>query len=203
MHFISLLYSLSHWQIDLIVVCLLLASAVITLIPEEAVFITLGCLAWSGRIHPAEAILIAMLGLIPADVLTVWFGRQLERKLLQRKPFKFIFSKHSVTEALSKLHNSGNKVLFLARFTPLLRAPLYLAAGAAGFSLRRAAAIDSLSAAIQVTVFFCIGFAFGAEARDWFNAFSFAIPAAVIAMLLVNILHAMRLRRRRQVASDR
>jgi membrane protein DedA with SNARE-associated domain len=202
MHLIELFYSITHWQIDLLALGLLLLSAVVTLIPEELIFITLGCLAWSGRIHPAEAIAVALIGLIPADVLTVWFGRRLESTLFHRRPLRSLFARKSVNRSMDRLQKSGNAVLFLARFTPMLRAPVYLAAGAAGFSLRRAALIDTIAALLQISGFFLLGFVFGQEVSRYLSVFSIAMPALLAALLLFSLMRTVLGSSRKEAANE-
>lgn len=187
MQTLSFLSQLNHWQIDLATFGILLASAVLTVVPEELIFVTLGFLARYGHVHPVEALVAAKLGLVSADLLTVWFGRKLGHSVIYRKPFCFFFEKEAVFKSLEKLKTSGNLVLFFARFLPFLRAPVYLAAGISGFSLKRSLIIDTFAAIIQVSAFFLLGYVFGDGVSQFVTAFSFIIPGALLLFALVSL----------------
>lgn len=176
---------------------LLLTSAVFTLMPEELIFVTLGFLAHFGRVHPVEAIAAAHLGLIPADAITVWFGRKLGKNVLTRRPFRFFFGSMQLQSSLEKLRTSSGLLLFFTRFTPMLRAPVYLAAGISGISLRRSVAIDLLAASIQVPVFFLLGFFLGDSVSHFMALYTYLAPIALAFVLLAKAGKAC-LRSRRQ-----
>ncbi len=189
---LSFLSHLAHWQIDFAAFALLLSSALFTIVPEELVFVTLGFLARFGRIHPVEAILVAHLGLIPADTLTVWFGRKLGQSVLTRRPFCFLFAKKSVHRALEKLKTRGNVLLFVSRFMPMLRAPVYLAAGISGVSLRRSTLIDLGAALIQVTSLVLLGYFLGLDAKPLMSVYAWVTPAMAVIFLLSLAIKAVR-----------
>src|SRR4051812_1041939 len=115
-HILALFSELNHWQIDLLASGILLSSAVVTFVPEELIFVFLGFFAYHGRVHPVEAFLAAQIGLVSADLLTVWFGRLLSNKVCNRKFLRFIFCRHGVQRALEKLRTSGSSLVFFARF---------------------------------------------------------------------------------------
>ena len=170
---------------------MLLTSAVFTLVLEEFVFITLGFLALQGRVHPTEAILAATLGLISADALTVWFGRHLGFKVIHRKPFCFFFGQKAVYRSLERLRTSGIAVLFFARFIPMFRGPVFLAAGISGISLRRSISIDIGAASLQISLFFGLGYVFGDRVSRFIPMFALAVPAGVVFILLLGLMRYM------------
>ena len=114
---------LSHWQIDLIVVGLLLQGGFITVFPEELIMITLGVLRAQGKVSWIEAILAIQLGLLPANIVLVLAGKFFGLGLLDRKPFCWFLKRESIEEALRRSRKWGGWVVFIARFTPVIRAP--------------------------------------------------------------------------------
>lgn len=187
MEAITFFSHLSHWQIDFLTFGLLLLSTIFTLIPEELLFVTLGYLAHCGRIHSLEAIFVAKLGLIPADALTLWIGRKLGKNILNHRPFRFLFAEETVNRSLEKFKKSGGVLLFFTRFTPFLRAPVYVAAGISGFSLRRSIGIDLLAACIQVPALFLVGFIFGKSAQPFVTLFTYLTLTIALIFGIVSI----------------
>ena len=190
MEAMSLLSNLNHWQIDAVTIGLLLMSTVLTLIPEELLFMTLGLLAQAGHVHSLEAILAAKLGLIPADALTVWAGKKMGKDFLKKRPFSLLFDEHSVESSLKKLKQSGSTLLFLNRFTPFLRTPVYLAAGISGFPLGRAVLIDFLAAIIQIAGLFSLGYYFGRSAQPFVTGFTYLALAIALALILKRVIQS-------------
>ena len=187
MHSLAFLSQLGHWQIDFVAFALLLTSAVFTLCPEELIFFTLGFLAHYGRVSLVEAMIAAQLGLIPADALTVWFGRKLGNGMMTRKPFRKLLGREGVQRSLERLRTSGNSLLFFARFVPMLRAPVYLAAGVSGVPLRRAVLIDLLAAGIQIPGLVMLGFVLGQSAEHVMTLYAYIAPAALMAFILAKV----------------
>lgn len=190
MDWISQFQRLGHWQIDLLTIGLLLLSALITLVPEELVFILLGSLAHFGRICPMEALVAAQLGLIPADALTVVFGRLLGNQVLNRRPFSRVMGHDRLQRALGRLKRSAPSVLFCARFLPMLRAPIYLAAGVGKVPLRQAILVDTIAATVQISAYFTLGFAFGDQVSRLAPLITYAIPGMAVLLLLVHWLRS-------------
>lgn len=188
MDVISHFWTLGHWQIDLLTIGLLLTSAVITLVPEELVFLILGSLAHFGRVSPMEALVAAQLGLIPADALTVCFGRLLGSQVLSRGPFSRLLEQDALQRTLGRLQRSSGRVLFCARFLPMLRAPIYLAAGVGRVSLRRAILIDTIAASVQISAYFILGFVFGDQILHLVPVITYAIPGVAILLFLAHFL---------------
>ncbi len=142
------LSTLSHWQIDLVAFWLLLQGAVISLAPEEIVIITLGILWGHEKISFIEAIVSIFTGLLPANGMMVLLGQRLSRRYAE---------KQSVKVASEYLRRYGAWVIFLTRFTPVVRAPVYFSVGASRFGIKRFAQIDGLAACIQVPLLLMIG----------------------------------------------
>jgi membrane protein DedA with SNARE-associated domain len=135
------LSSLSHWQIDLVAFWLLLQGAFFSSVPEEVVILALGVLWGHDKISFIEAFFSICAGLLPANLIMVLFGQRLSRGHTEKKGVKI---------ASEYLKRYGVWVIFLIRFTPLVRAPVYFSVGATRFGIKRFIKTDWAAACIQV-----------------------------------------------------
>jgi membrane protein DedA with SNARE-associated domain len=135
------LSTFSHWQIDLIAFWLLLQGAFLSVAPEEVVIITLGLLWGHGHITFAEALISILAGLLPANLMMVKIGERVSRNRTEKR---------TVRIAADYLNQYGAWVIFLTRFTPLIRGPIYFAVGASRYGFKRFIQVDWLAACIQV-----------------------------------------------------
>lgn len=154
-------HQLGHWQIDALAFGLLAEGAVFTVFPEEVIYVALGVLCRAGRVSPAEAIVSAMTGVLIANATTVWLGGALGWALVERRPFSLIFGRagfaRRLRAALSSMQSSARSVIFITRFTPLIRGPVYFAAGISGVGLKTTVPVDFAAALIHVPVLICAG----------------------------------------------
>lgn len=106
-----------------------------TVIPGTATIIAISALVPSGvlRLWPVLAATIA--GAIVGDGLSFWLGRRYQRQILDRWPLSRMPALVARSETFLARH--GAKSVFLARFTPGIRAVVPLLAGAFGMPGRR------------------------------------------------------------------
>ncbi len=112
----------------LAVVVLLLALA--TLASEDLTCLAAGWLVSQGRLSFWAAAGGCWLGILVGDLLLYGLGRLVGRRALERKPLSRWVRPDALQRAASWLDRQGAKVVFLSRFTPGLRLPTYLLAGA-------------------------------------------------------------------------
>lgn len=153
MSLLETLNNLPSWQISLLVIGLLLQGAVVAVFPEEIVLIVLGVLWSQGKIGFVQALVSAQVGLLPANLVAVWIGSKLSGRL----PVK----KRKIHEAVSRLHELGSWLVVITRFTPIVRGPVYYAAGLCGFSLRRFFLADFGASLVQIPALLVLGRAIG------------------------------------------
>ena len=189
------LSSLPPWQIALAAGWLLLQGCVLPSLPEEIVVATLGMLAGQGRIGHALALAAALSGLLAANSGAVLIGNRLASGLSRWSPFSRLRSSARVQEALHAIRRHGPAVVFVTRFTPLVRGPVYLAAGLSGMSVRRFFAVDACAACIQVPLLLWLGARLGGSARSLVEGFQrigwLAAGLAAVA-LAVHLLRRLR-----------
>lgn len=151
------LSGLGEWQLALAATWLLLQACVVPSMPEEVVITSLGMLAAQGRISFPLAFAAILCGILPANATTVWLGERLARGLAVRGPLARALAAPAVQGSLASLQRRGRSLVFATRFTPLVRGPVYLAAGAAGLGLRRFAPVDAAAACLQVPLLLWAG----------------------------------------------
>ena len=112
----------------LVILVLLLAFA--TFASEDLTCLAAGWLVSQGRIAFWPAAGGCFLGILVGDLLLYGIGRLAGRPALERRPLSRWIRPSSLQRAGSWLDRKGAQVVFLSRFTPGLRLPTYLLAGA-------------------------------------------------------------------------
>ncbi len=184
---------LAPWQIALTAGGLLLQAFVIPSLPEEIVVTTLGMLCSRGRLGYGEALAAVLLGLLPANAAMVFLGRRLAAGLRTWAPLARAFRSPAVTAALEAFRRRGPWLVVVTRFTPLVRGPVYLAAGASGMALRRFVLADAAAALVHVPCLLWLGARVGSGAASMVDAW---VRMGWLASILVAMAAALHLLRR-------
>ena len=153
----NFLAGLSRLQLDLLAFGLLVQGAVFTVFPEEVIFVALGVAVRAQRIPLVEAILVGQSGVLLANAATVWLGGRLGWGLLTRRPFSYLLKEAAIRQAVQVLQKSAARLIFVTRFTPLVRGPIYFAAGIAGIRVRQTFPIDAAASCLQVPLWVFVG----------------------------------------------
>ena len=186
---------LPSWQIVLMASWLLLVACVIPSVPEEIVITTLGMLWGRGRIGFMEAFIAVLAGLLAANLGSVFIGSLLARGFSLWDPLARPLRSAAVQAALGAIRRHGRAVVLVTRFTPLVRGPVYLAAGLSRMSLSRFLQVDAPAACLQVPLLLWFGARVGDGAGSLVEAWGrmgwLALGLAV-AMLALHVLLAHR-----------
>lgn len=167
-------------------------------VPGESIVVALAALAKAGdSLNPFLLLLIAAMGAIIGDNIAYSFGRQLGsgRFKVMRKP--------RVTAALGRAHRGLEKrpasFLVTARFVPVVRVAVNVAAGATGVRRRKFVALNALACSAWATYTVLIG----TIAGSWFggNPLLAALAAVVAALILGWLIDLIFNLRRRQRTS--
>ncbi|MGE0384680.1 MAG: DedA family protein [Gammaproteobacteria bacterium] len=173
--------------------------------PEDIVLILAGALAaMEGRAWPFVGALMytAVLG---GDLLTFYGGRRFGDRLLESRWMHAVLPPHKQNRVRAFYARHGAVGIFLARFLPGLRAPIFFSAGSMRVSPWTFLCLDGLAALVSVPLFVWIGHwlwqSFGRDA-DLFNGaidrahhFSLWLGGGAIGVVLA--LLAVRALRRR------
>lgn len=151
------LSDLQHWEIAALASYLLLQGFAVTVFPEEVIITTLGLLWSQNRIGFFEALVAVWVGLLPANSLAVFIGGKLGPKLLNMRPFIWVLNPVAITESLARLRRHGTWIVFLTRFIPLIRGPVYWSAGLSQMRVIDFFRADFLASCIQVPALLFLG----------------------------------------------
>ena len=96
-----------------------------------------------------------------------WLGRIYGARILRVRFIRKFLTVQRLRMVRDKFDQYGNRVLFVARFLPGLRAPIYMVSGVTRrVSYLRFVLLDFLAAIISVPIWVYLGY-YGAHKRDW------------------------------------
>lgn len=133
-------------------------------IPGTAIIVGLSVLVPSGVLKLYPLLASATAGAIIGDGFAFWLGHRYHREIADRWPFKKFPALIEKSEAF--FHRHGGKSVFLARFTPGVRAFVPLVAGITQMSAGRFYAVNILSALVWAPVHILPGVFAGAFAAS-------------------------------------
>lgn len=155
--FLTSVSLLPEWKIYLTVSCLLLQGVVLAVFPEEVVALAMGMLWAKGTVSFGFSFLAIAIGILPANTASFWLADRFGMSLLGWAPFRWFLPKEKVEAALRYLHRYHLWVVFVTRFTPLVRGPVYIAAGLSELSLWNFVRVDFLAACLQIPILLICG----------------------------------------------
>jgi membrane protein DedA with SNARE-associated domain len=190
---IARLDHLEHWQIALLATSLLYQGVFLAVFPEEVIITTLGLLWSQSRIGFVEAWVAICVGLLPANATTVFAGSRLGMKIITIRPFRWVLKREAIEESLEQIRHYGKRIVFLTRFIPVIRGPIYFAAGMSKMGVLNFMKTDFMASLIQVPGLLLLGCAIGKNASSIMDAYSkiglFMLVLLVAAVLIKWFLH--------------
>lgn len=140
-------------------------------IPEDITLVSGGVIAglYPNEVNVHIMLIVSMLGVLIGDSTIYWLGRIYGVKILRTRLIKKIVTLKRLKMVKEKFAKYGNRVLFVARFLPGLRAPIYMISGITRrVSFIRFLLIDFFAAIISVPIWVYLG-DFGASNLDWLH----------------------------------
>lgn len=159
-------------------------------LPEDLTLIAGGVIAGLGyaNVHVMHA--VGLLGVLAGDSAMFLVGRQLGPRALKLRFVQRLLKPRTYARVEQKFARYGNRLMFVARFLPGLRAPIFLSAGITGqVRFRHFVLLDGLAALISVPIWVYLGY-YGAQNHDWLlvwikrSKIGIAIVLAILAVLL-------------------
>lgn len=136
-------------------------------IPEDVTLVAGGVIAGLGHANVHTMFMVGMLGVLIGDGLMFTAGRVFGVKILRFRTIARIMTPKRYAQVQQKFDKYGNWVLFIARFLPGLRTPIYISAGMSQqISYSRFLIMDGFAALISVPIWVYLG-AYGAQNLDW------------------------------------
>lgn len=154
-------------------------------VPGSGVILAISALVPSGAVTLWPLLMAAVAGAVIGDGLSFWIGHHYQRAILSLRPLHRYSALIARSEAFFARH--GDKSVFLARFTPGVRAFVPLLAGMLRMSPRRFYTVNLLSALAWALVHTLPGVLVGAS----FSLFGAAAkPLAILLILLIILVWA-------------
>lgn len=136
-------------------------------IPEDVTLVAGGVIAGLGHANPHIMVVVGLAGVLIGDGVMFLAGRIFGYRILRLKWVARIITRKRYVRIKALFTKYGNWVLFIARFLPGLRTPIYITSGITRrVSIMQFLIMDGLAALISVPVWIYLG-VFGAENIDW------------------------------------
>jgi membrane protein DedA with SNARE-associated domain len=136
-------------------------------IPEDVTLVTGGVIAGLGYADVNTMFAVGMAGVIIGDGLVFTIGRFKGLSVMQLKPVQRIITPERFHSAQKAFQKYGRWVMFVARFLPGLRTPVFFTAGMSKrVSFGTWFLMDGVAALISVPVWVYLGY-FGARNFEW------------------------------------
>ena len=136
-------------------------------IPEDITLVAGGIIAGLGYADVHTMFAVCMAGVLIGDGTMFTLGHVFGQRILAFAPIRRIVTPHRFAQVQEKFVKYGNWVLFVARFLPGLRSPIFIVAGMSRrISIWQFILMDGLAACISVPIWVYLG-DYGAYNRDW------------------------------------
>ncbi|AUH49752.1 DedA family protein [Chromobacterium sp. ATCC 53434] len=157
-------------------------------IPEDITLVAGGVISGLGYANVHYMFVVGMAGVLVGDGIMFLAGRIFGHKVLRFKPIARILTQERFEAVQEKFEKYGNWVLFVARFLPGLRSPIFITAGMTRrVPYWRFLLMDGFAALISVPVWVYLGY-YGAANRDWLMTMVHRGQAGILAVVAVLLL---------------
>ncbi|WP_052700095.1 DedA family protein [Methylocucumis oryzae] len=170
-----------------LVFSILLACGLGLPIPEDITLFVSGMLAYYGIVDVWFVTAVCMAGVLIGDSMIYYLGAKYGRSLTNKPFFHQFLPPERLEMVKEKLHRHGNKVIFVTRFTPVLRAPTYFSAGTLHLPFRVFLFYDGLAALISVPTIIYLVYHFGAVADNMIKTIK-DVEHGIVGVIFIGIL---------------
>jgi membrane protein DedA with SNARE-associated domain len=186
-----------------IIVILLLCGLGLPL-PEEVPILTSGVLAGMGHMHAWPALAALMIGVMLGDSAMFLLGKRWGSHLFEHRFARRMLTPERQSRIAAAFDKYGALVIFVARFLPGLRAPLFLTAGSMKVKFATFFTMDGLAALLSVPVSFWVAYYFTDRLQEVLalsHRVLYWVLAGVIVLLLIGHVVWDRWRKQRLAAA--
>ncbi len=136
-------------------------------IPEDVTLVAGGVISGLGYTNVHIMFAVGMSGVLVGDGIMFMLGKHFGSDILKFRLVRRLLNPKRYAQVQQKFDRYGNRVLFVARFLPGLRSPIFLTAGMSGkVSFWQWLLMDGVAALVSVPLWVYLG-SFGAENKDW------------------------------------
>lgn len=175
-------------------------------IPEDITLVAGGVISGLGYTNEHWMFVVGMAGVLTGDATMFLLGRFYDNTLLQWPLVARVVTPERFVAVQAKFEKYGVWVLFVARFLPGLRSPIFITAGVTRrVPFWRFLLMDGLAALISVPVWVYLGF-LGASNRDWLLTWVHRGQTGLLGLIGVSVVGGiafwwMKRRRKQQAAA--
>lgn len=156
-------------------------------IPEDIILIAAGILSYEESRSWIKVSVLMYAGVMAGDSLIFVIGRHFGSRLLAHRWTRRMFSPTKQAKIEAKFERYGRMVLFVARFLPGLRAPIFCTAGAMKVPYLRFLLLDGIAALFTVPLFVWLGHWLWAKFHDDVEQLEAALARTHSYSLLVTL----------------
>lgn len=163
----------------------LLGIALATFASEDLACLTAGLLVARGLIPLPAGILASFAGIWLGDMALYAAGRYGAGWLVRRAPLRWVVNERSLDRGRDFLVRRGAAAIFMSRFTPGMRLPLYVAAGIVKFPVWKICCWFFLAGIAWTIPVVSAAAYFGQRATDWILRTGAAVFPAALMLIIV------------------
>jgi len=171
-------------------------------IPEDITLVAGGIISGLGFANVHVMFGVGMCGVLLGDAAMFTLGRKLGKRVLLFRPVARILTPARFRGVQMKFSRYGHWLLFVARFLPGLRSPIFITAGMTRrVPYWRFLLLDGMAALISVPIWVYMGF-MGAQKREWLMMWIHRGQAGVVSCaVLILVVGLVLVRRSRKLRS--
>lgn len=173
-------------------------------IPEDITLVAGGIISGLGYANVHVMVLVGMCGVLVGDSAMFLLGHKLGKRVLRFRPIARILTPARFRSVQQKFSRYGHWVLFIARFLPGLRSPIFVTAGMTRrVPYWRFLILDGFAALISVPLWVYMGH-LGAANRDllmtWVHRGQAGVLIAAGLAIVIGVVLVRRARKARDAA---
>jgi len=162
--------------------------AISTSISEDLACIAAGLLAAQNVVEPWAAIVACGLGIYIGNVILYFIGWFFGAAALDRAPLKWLFKEKTVTYCQNLFERRGLAIIFLSRFLPGSRTPIFLTAGIMRLDMVKLLLFFAATLVVWTPLLVFVVMYFGRQAIELLNIYSsYGLPI-LVALVVVCVL---------------
>lgn len=162
--------------------------------PEDIVLISGGMLAARGINDLWIVNAVCMAGVLIGDGTIYTIGKRFGPSIKQHRLVRKLISEAVDAKVANVFSKYGDKVIFMARFMPGLRTPIFMTAGIYQVPAWKFFALDGLAAAVSVPLWIWVGYMFGTNLEvleQRMRQFQYGIYGVLAVLLVAFVLLAL------------
>ena len=171
-----------------VILAVLLACGFGLPMPEDITLVVAGILAARNIIDFEITDILCLVGVLLGDGIIFYLGSRYGAKLRSSKFFSIVLPERRDAAVKAIVQKYGDKVIFMARFMPGLRTPLFFATGSYHVPFWKFLLLDGFAAIISVPLWVYVGFLFGSNLEELERVIKkaqFGIYAGLIALVAI------------------